>query len=510
MRPMWATHWFAGLCLALAAGAWGAQDDLERRVFPLEEVSGLDERSGHFCACSEQADPNMTYPAFSSGKPLYGLMRVDMEFGEEQSGTPYRFAIDESGGIGAGYDRLYVDLNLDGSLADESPVLPLQKPPESVLLKGDWIVQQVCFDSIVFSSTDPATAVHAMPTLPRLTLGNQGQRVLAFIATGARKGEIVMARRRFDVTLVNSYPLGTRWDRPGTIVKLESRRGAVNLPTWWGADRLIAMPEFGGTWWHLATTPAGDQLIVEPYRGDFGALTVGSARGFVWSRTVVGSLRAKDKAVAVGDNSDGYPKPVSIGTVPVGRYLPALLTVRYGPLLVQISENYHSDGKPRQRETPPVPMIEIRKDRTFVLDFSRRPEVLFASPAPGTRLKAGDELKVMAVLVDPKLDVMIRGLRRKPYESLPPGTTILFLVAIAGPFGLWLFMGKARRKYRLLPVFSAVVLVLFAGCLAVLYYLNVALGSEKHGTMGFDELTPSVAISRTNGAVLTRGVMPFG
>jgi hypothetical protein len=509
MRPVLSTCRLAGLCLTLAAAAWGAQDGSDRRVFPLEEVSGLDDR-GHSCVCSEQADPNVAYPAFFSGKPLYGLVRVDMELGEERSGTPYPFALDESGGTGTGYDRLYVDLNRNGSLADESPVTALKDPPASVLLKNDWIRQQVCFDSVAFSSGSPATDVHTIPTLPRLIISNQGYITLAFIATKARQGEIMIAGRRFNLTMVNSYPLGTHWDRPETVLKLEAHGRIVHLPTWLATDRLMAVPEFNGTWWRLATTPQGDQFIVEPYSGDFGALRVGSARRAAWRKTMVGSLWAQDKAVAIGDYSTAPAKPVAGARIPVGRYLPAYLTVRYGPLLVEFSENYHSDGKPRQREAPVARNIDIRKDKTFVLNFSRRPDVLFAAPARSTRVRAGEELRVMAVLVDPKLDIMIRGLRRKDYGSLPPEAVLLFTAAIVGPLGFWLFAGRRRRIYHLLPVFSAVALVLFVGCLAGLYYWSAGTDSTHGSAAGFDELTPSVVIVRASGEIVARGAMPFG
>jgi hypothetical protein len=508
-HPMLLTCWFGALCLTLGVAGPGAQDSTARRVFPLEETSSLDDR-GHPCVCSEQADPNVAYPAFTSGKPLYGLLRVDMEFGEERSGTPYPFALDESAGTGTGYDRLYVDLNLNGNLADESPVTALKDPPASALITGDWIRQQTCFASVAFSSGSPTTGMHTMPTLPRLVIGDQGYITLAFVATKARKGEILMAGRRFSVTIVNSYPLGTRWDRPGTVVKLETRNGPTSLPSWWGADRLLALHEFHETLWRLGTTPEGDQLIVEPYRGDFGTLQVGAARKLAWTKTVVGSLRGQDRAVAVGDNSDIIPKPVSSARIPVGRYTPAYLTVRYGPLLIDVSENYHSDGKPRQRDTPAAHNIDVRKDETFLLNFSRRADVLFTSPARSTRVKAGAELRVMAVLVDPKLDIMIRGLRRNASESLPPGTALLFAVAIVGPLGFWLLAGRKRRIYRLLPIFAAVALLLFVGSLVALHYWNVGRSSAYGSAAGFDELTPSVVVARANGEIVARGAMPFG
>ncbi len=504
MRPMLLTCWCAGLCLTLGVVARGAQDSSQKRVFLLEETSGLGD-GGHPCVCSEEADPNVAYPAFSSDKPLYGLIRVDMEFAEQQSGTPYRFALDESGGTGTGHDRLYVDLNLNGSLADENPVAPLQEPPEGALLDYKGIRRQVCFDSVTFSSGSPA-----VPTLPRLVISDQGYITLAFVATKARQGEIMLTGRRFHVTMVNSYPLGTRWDRPGTVVKLEPRSGSMPLSSWLGADRLLSMPEVHGQLWRLATTPEGDRFIVEPYHGDFGALRVGSARKLVWTKTVAGSLRAQDKAVAVGDSSDTVPKPVSSARIPVGRYAPTYLTIRYGPLLIDLSDNCHSDGRWRQRETPVAYNIDIRKDKTFVLNFSRRPGVVFASPARDARVKAADELQVMAVLVDPKLDVMIRGLRRGPHESVPPGTLVLFAVIIVGPLGFWWCAGRARHTYRWLPLVSAAALVLFAGCLVAQHYWNAALGSGAVGALGFDKLTPSVVIARANGEIVARGALPFG
>jgi len=121
----------------------------------------------------------------------------------------------------------------------------------------------------------------------------------------------------------------------------------------------------------------------------------------------------------------------------VGDYLPNSLHVEFGRLQMFISDNYHSDGKPRERGgRPPVYAVHVRKDKPFVLDFSNQPEVLFASPVKAQRLKPGDPLEVKAVLVDPALDIMIRELAdtiRKPkpnqtrnsqYLSLDPTVTV--------------------------------------------------------------------------------------
>jgi hypothetical protein len=97
--------------------------------------------------------------------------------------------------------------------------------------------------------------------------------------------------------------------------------------------------------------------------------------------------------------------------VPIGDYLPAYLSVRLGRLSLSLSQNYHSDGKRVSRDgRPPVYGISIRKDRPYTLDFSNQPEVMFTSPTNQQRIKPGETLMVAAVLVDPKLDIMIRRL----------------------------------------------------------------------------------------------------
>ena len=129
----------------------------------------------------------------------------------------------------------------------------------------------------------------------------------------------------------------------------------------------------------------------------------------------------------------------------------------YGRLRISLSQNYHSEGKPRDRaDRPPVYGIRLRKDKAFALDFSNKPEVMFASPGKDQVLKPGDTLMVQAVLVDPRLDIMIRGL---------DDTT------------------RKTKTDRLGNPAS--------------YERNVSLD-------------PRVVIKRANGQVAAQGVMPFG
>ncbi len=91
-----------------------------------------------------------------------------------------------------------------------------------------------------------------------------------------------------------------------------------------------------------------------------------------------------------------------------------MLNITYDTLQCMVLRNIHADGMPRGRsqEGPPVYAIRIRADKPFVLDFSGKPEVLFASPSKSHRVARGGQLDVKAVLIDPSLDIMFRSIRQ--------------------------------------------------------------------------------------------------
>ncbi len=222
-----------GILLILSSILAGAEDGSDRRSFPLREVSGVEVVDlGSTSLCRNEPDPNVAYPAFVSGKPLYGVIYVDGKFGTADAGTAYPFAIDESSGTDSGYDRLYIDLNRDGRLSDETPIEPLRELPEGELFKVEWVAPPVWFDYVTFSSTD-AGGSRSVKTLPRLVVSEKGYSTLSFTATKALKGQIEIAGHRFNATVLNGAPLATHWDRPGTVVKLESPSD-ISMPSWYG------------------------------------------------------------------------------------------------------------------------------------------------------------------------------------------------------------------------------------------------------------------------------------
>ena len=175
---------------------------------------------------------------------------------------------------------------------------------------------------------------------------------------------------------------------------------------------MTAIHKVKGRFYTFSASPTGDELTVHPYRGELGTFEVGPGGRAVDEVTVSGSLEGEERAVAVaGEVVGGSPKAARSCQLPVGDYRANYITMQYGRLRIGASHNYHADGKPmgwRTRE--PVYAFAIRKDKPFVLDFSNKPDVMFASPGKDQQVKLGELLEVKAVLIDPKLDMMIRRL----------------------------------------------------------------------------------------------------
>jgi hypothetical protein len=213
-----------------------------------------------------------------------------------------------------------------------------------------------------------------------------------------------------------------------------------------------------GRFYTFSASPTGDQLTVHPYRGELGTFEIGPGGRTLSEMTVSGSLEGEDRAVAVGGEIvDISPQAERSCQLPVGDYRPNYISIQFGRLRIAASHNYHADGKPMGwSERAPVYGITIRKDKPFVLDFSDKPEVMFASPAKDQRVKLGESVEVKAVLVDPKLDMMIRNLddtTPKPAKSTD---------------------------------------------------------SQAAGRQQRTSLDPQVVITRANGEKVAEGVMPFG
>ena len=247
----------------------------------------------------------------------------------------------------------------------------------------------------------------------------------------------------------------------------------MDYPWWEGAQQLNSMHVIGETYYSFTTNSTGDKLFVHPYEGELGTFEVGAGGRDTHEVTITGSLLSKDTAVAIGGElKNGWPKSAQSCQVPEGNYLPGYMSISLSTLNKEISDDgqseslstlsirisniNHSDGKSNDMNRPRIYGIKIRKDKPFVLDFSNEPEVVFASPTKGQRVKPDDELLVKAVLTDPKLDIVIGILQGKHRE------------VITNP------EGKKSRKESVGPIH------------------------------------PKVVILRADGEKVAEGVMPFG
>jgi len=412
--------WIGALLTAIVAASETKPAD-EPIIVPLETVSVFKESQdkpnlslvrGHLMPCQTQpAGEVKTYPRLKSSKPLYGEAEFGRDYFDKKPGIKFAFVIDESGGTGKGYDRLYFDDDQNQDLTNDPVVKPMKKPPTWRRYEGKDL-SETTFDHVEVSfDYGPPTGKRTLSLMPCLGVWDSGHSSLLFILPEARKGELLIGKQRFQVYLSQPYSVSGRYDRPFTQMNLLPAESKRDSSGWWGSDRLGAMHLFDGRLYQFATTPLGDKLIVQPYKGDLGVLRVGAGGRKLDKATMRGSVGSQTHWLATGPLEEGgWPKDSTEVSLPVGDYTADLLNFQMGRLRVEVSQNYHSDGSARNRNRDILYGIEIRKDRPFIIDFSNKPEVLFASPARDQILHPGEELKVNGVLIDPVLDIMIRGL----------------------------------------------------------------------------------------------------
>jgi hypothetical protein len=410
----------AGLGLVLRAAA-AAEAGTGDETFKLREVSAFEYGQEGFLRgqtgeCQDKPFAQVkAYPAFASQKPIYGSIHFYWDRRQPDTAQIAYFAIDESQGTGKGYDRLYFDSNGDLDLRNDPVVQPQGNPPEKAQLNYSGTKAQVLFDFLAVSFDFGPAGMRPVQLMPRLRISvyeNEEYKEMTFVRTRLQMGDIKMGAERYEARLGNDYTISGRLDTPGTTLMLIPKDQRGRREQWWGADRLMAVHNVNGHFYTISASPAGDQLTVHPYRGELGTFEMGPGGRALKEMTIMGSLDGEERAVAVGGEvADGSPKAARSCQLPVGDYRPNYITVQYGRLRIGASYNYHSDGKPRSRgDRPAIYGIAIRKDKPFVLDFSNKPDVMFASPAKDQRVKLGESLEVKGVLVDPKLDMMIRNL----------------------------------------------------------------------------------------------------
>jgi hypothetical protein len=411
--------------LLSAALAWGAQSPTAAgKVYPLEEISIFDYsgpakgqlQSGQPTTdCDNAPRDGVTYPAFQSNKPIYGTVVFDMSLFEPRAGLPYHFAIDES--AGAGYDRLYFDVNHDSDLTNDPPVGRAKDPP------GDMrnMPESVLFENIRINlDYGPGQGVFPQTVMPRL-MRSQENAYVFFTAPTARRGKIQLGTQEMELVLGQTHVITGRYDRPMTGAFLADTKEVLPLLGYW---RCV-----NGTFYRLSATPAGDKVTVTPYADPFGILETGTGGRNMAPPTIdFGWISSRDAFIDIDD----CPRKDGKLSLPVGDYRPFRMAVRYGQRRIGLAIDTSQLGR---KDAPAAFPIAIREDKPFVLDFLGKPEVVFKNPAAGDRLKAGQTLKVEATLRDLGAGTMISALedttRKRDSLTLPNGRTVDLFESVA-------------------------------------------------------------------------------
>lgn len=461
-----------GLWLILFSPAWSADTGEKSpppdRVFAMREFSVLSEHPtgqgdlqltrGQAAFCESVPDKAIkAYPKLKSKRPFYGKIQFNSHPGSKTE-IEFHFVLDESGEPAAGassdkkkvenpepssllksllaalggqreskpteasnkpvlssYDRLYVDLNRDLDLTNDRPLEPMKNPPWDVLPQWSAKEKQVFEPMTVDFDYGSGIGKRPLRIVPWLRIAEESGKTYAsvfFVAATARRGTIQLGTRSYFAVLGQPYLVTGRFDRYCTGLSLTPANPLERMEyDSFDSDMLSTMRRVDGQLYQLSTTPTGDKLLAKPYRGDYGVLEIGVGGRRLKELSMRGSLRSETMAIGVGSylTQNAKEKTPQV-RVPVGDYLPSYLSIEFGRLQIGISDNYHADGLPRAMDRTRTYGFKIRKDKPFVLDFSNKPTILFASPARGQTVKPGDEVSVKAVLIDPVLDVMIRRL----------------------------------------------------------------------------------------------------
>jgi len=394
--------------------------------FDMQEVSAFTtsiDATGQYAECNNtNPDKDVKrYPEFESEKPLYGSVTFDSNYTIPDSGTKFYFAIDESKGTNKGYDTFYFDSNHNLDLTDDKPLNPIEKLPKG-LLQSSGNEKIIYFDYLTINfDYGPEIGIQPFKIIPCLTFHSSGYVYLNFIPTVARKGNICIGNYKYEAILIHDYKISGRFDRPDIKISLTPREGAPPLGRWQGADMMRGIHSIDGKLYSFSTTPKGDKLFVNTYKGDLGIFTIGSGKRKIKDMSVMGCLMSENTAVAVGKENPGeWPSHTTQCEIPVGEYFPNTIYIGYGDFSMKIEHNEHSDGRPYDRQgRPMVYFIKIAKDKPFVFDFPNQPEILFTSPKKDAKFKSGDSIRIETYLIDQKLDFAILRLEKNS-RKLPP------------------------------------------------------------------------------------------
>jgi hypothetical protein len=220
-----------------------------------------------------------------------------------------------------------------------------------------------------------------------------------------KQGRIILANRPFRI-IVGHFP-----EREFYVYDIEN--GFV-IPYPWTLESLHSYHKIDDEFFEFMLIEEGTKIAARPYKGPLGTIMVGKGGRQLEKVEFRGSVYKQGGISApIGTMQGNWPRPVVECRIPVGDYtlgmLPGNLYATYDNLYIQIS-NY-SNAWDRYNGKDTIYPIQVRQDKPYVLDFSNEPMVIFSRPSMSkTTFSRGDVIVFDTKLIDPKLDIMIRGL----------------------------------------------------------------------------------------------------
>ena len=506
------------ICLLPVLILVGCKKTPHEQVVELEEISAFDIpeqlrsdfNRGQAEQCSEQPDPNViSYPEFISDKPLFGSIHLPFGLHEGLHGRWYHFAFDQTDIESQSYDTLYFDINCDLDLTNDKPLTVQHNPPKRAILPAQWLKQQICFEYLHLPLPFGDEGNRPLEIMPRLAVDEDDNKFLALVTTKAFTGNVDIQGRNYDIWLGHNRFISGWFDHPSTALHLV-QDGDFQRRRWFTGNMLMVWQRINGTDYSFSASPSGTKLFVRPYKGKYGTIKVRPVNSAIRQAKLNGVVYSGQAIYWFGGkiNKFGDRKPFTTCRIPVGDYI-AGLEIFLDDIHISTAGNIHSDGQRSAHiNDPPVLSVKIREDKPFILDFSTKPEVIFTSPVKEKRLKSGDQLKVEAVLVDPKLDLMFTDIERAELGFNPPDSdwNFLFLYGFFSGIGIaviiWLFSLILHSKRRILLILAVLIAVITVGASAFYYITNLEYD--------YDDISPSVKITSSNGEIISSGAMPFG
>ena len=270
--------------------------------------------------------------------------------------------------------------------------------------------KQIADEKEFLADPEVTTCALEKTTLSQLNLTDQNTPSFVYRMRHENKedlwqGEISLANRKFKILL------GEQPEHEFYLFDIE--KGFA--PYWWGSWSLHSFHKIDDRFYQFQLIENGGKIAAHPYRGELGMIRIGKGGRTLGKIEFNGSVMQADYASApVGILQERWPQPVQECLIPVGDYTPYLMAVTYDNLKIDISNNYHTNAQGqsnRDGTKKTVYGMAVRKDQPYTLDFSNEPMVIFDQPPQEKKdFSPGQEIEFAAVLIDPKLDIMIRGL----------------------------------------------------------------------------------------------------